>query len=186
MAREEFGRKLEKDEEKKNRFSKLHCSFKNMLLMALSIDGDRAASEVCPSCMSFFKQETAGLADQQLLVLFREMGLPDVGFAHEVVQAFLSGQFLYFEPECPNNFSIFSFYEKLREIFDNELRLLMHLKAKDGRAKTNEEITDSLRQVVVAPSGFTSLKEHVKIFRGLNQIFLGKGARSTLGLGSFG
>ena len=61
----------------------------------------------------------------------------------------------------------------------------MHLKAKDGRAKTNEEITDSLRQVVVAPSGFISLKEHIKIFRGLNQIFLGQGARSTLGLWDF-
>ena len=42
---------------KKNRVSQLHCSFKNILLMALSIDGDRAASEVCPSCLSFFKQE---------------------------------------------------------------------------------------------------------------------------------
>ena len=35
LAREEFGRKQEKDEEKKNRVSKLHSSFQNMLLIAL-------------------------------------------------------------------------------------------------------------------------------------------------------
>ena len=113
LVREEFGRNQEKDEEKKNRFSKLHSSFHNMLLMASSTYGDRAATPVSPSCLYFFKQEAAGLADQQMLVLFREMRLPDVGFVHGVVQAFLSGQFLYFEPGCPNNFSIFCFYEKL-------------------------------------------------------------------------
>ena len=84
-----------------------------MLIMASSTDGDRETTKVIPSCLSFFKQETAGLSDQQLMLLFREMGIPDVGFAHVVVQAFLSGQFLYFEPGCPNNFSIFCFYEKL-------------------------------------------------------------------------
>ena len=119
-----------------------------MLLMASSTDGDRAATKVSPSCPSFFKQETEGLADQQMMVLFRDMGLPDVGFAHGVVQAFPSGRFLYFEPGCPNNFSIFCFYEKLQDRFDNERRLLMHLKVKDRKAKTNEEITEPLRQVV--------------------------------------
>ena len=106
-----------------------------MLLISSSKDGDRAATKVSPSCLSFFKQETVGLSDQQLMVLFIEMGIPDVGFAHGVVQAFLSGKFLYFEPGCPNNFSIFCFYEKLQDRFDNERRLLMHLKAKDRKSK---------------------------------------------------
>ena len=79
LAREEFSRKQEKDEEKKNRLSKLHSSFQNMLLMSSSTDGDRAATTVRPSCLSFFKQKTAVLAGQQLMVLFRKMGLPDVG-----------------------------------------------------------------------------------------------------------
>ena len=85
-----------------------------MLLNASSTDGDRAAKEITSACRSFFNQETAGLADQQLSVLFRELGFPDVSFAHGVVQAFLSGHFLYHEPGCPNNFSILCFYEKLR------------------------------------------------------------------------
>ena len=115
LAREEFCRKLEKDKEKKNRFSKLHSSFQNMLLMASSTYGDRAATPVSPSCLYFFKQEAAGLADQQMLVLFREMGLPDVGFAHGIFQVLRSSQFLYFELGCPNHFSIFCFCKKLQD-----------------------------------------------------------------------
>ena len=54
-------------------------------------------------------KETADLADLQLPVLFRELGLPDVGLAHGVVQAFHGGHFMYHDPGCPNNFSIFCF-----------------------------------------------------------------------------
>ena len=50
----------------------------------------------------------------------------------------------------------------------------MHLKSKYGKSKINEEIDDSLLQVVVAPSNFTKMKEQIKIFGRLNQIFLGK------------
>ena len=151
-------------------------------MMASSTDGDRAATLLTPSCTSFFEQETAGVADQHLQVLFRELGFPDVGFAHGVIQAFLSGQFLYFEPGCPNKFSIFCFYEKLRDKFDNQRRLLIHLKAKDGKARTNEEINKSIHQVVKSPSGFNGLKEQLKIFRALNHIFFGKDAMSTRGI----
>ena len=83
-----------------------------MLLNASSTDGDRASKEITFACRSFFNQATAGLVDQQLSVLFRELGFPDFGFTNEVVQAFLSGNFLYHEPGCPNNFSILCFYEK--------------------------------------------------------------------------
>ena len=55
----------------------------------------------------------------------------------------------------------------------------MHLKSKDGKAKSNEEINESLRQVVVAPSNFTKMKEQIKIFGELNQIFLRKEAKTT-------
>ena len=74
--------------------SKLHSYFLNMLLNASSTDGDRAAKDITATCRSSFNQESAGLSDQQLLVLFRELGFTDIGFAHRVVQAFLSGHFL--------------------------------------------------------------------------------------------
>ena len=98
-----------KDDEKKDRMSKLHSSFLNMLLNASSTDRDRAAKDITAACRSFFNQETAGLDDQQLSVLFRELGFLDVGFAYGVVQTFLSKHFLYHEPGCPNNSSMFCF-----------------------------------------------------------------------------
>ena len=164
---------------------KLHSSFLNMLLHASSIDGGRAAKEITSVCRSFFNQETAGLDDQQFLVLFRYLGFQDVGSAHGFVQAFLSRYFLYHEPGCPNNFSIFCFYEKLRDALDNKRRLLMHLKSKYGKAKGYEEINDSLRQVVVVPSNFTKIKERIKIFGGLNQMFFGKEAKTTEAIWDF-
>ena len=54
LARQEFDRKKEKDDENKYRMSKLHSSFLNMLLNASSIDGDRAANEITSACRSFF------------------------------------------------------------------------------------------------------------------------------------
>ena len=140
LARQEFYRKKEKDDEKKDRMSKLHYYFLNMLLNASSTDRDGAAKEITAACCYFSNQETAGLADQELLVLFRKLGFPDVGFAHGVGQEIFSGRFLYHEPGCPNNFSIFCFYEKLRDALDNKRRLLIHLKSKDGKDKSNEEI----------------------------------------------
>ena len=61
----------------------------------------------------------------------------------------------------------------------------MHLKSKYGKSNINEEINESLRQVVVAPSNFTKMKEQIKIFGGLNQIFLGKEAKTTQGSWDF-
>ena len=83
--RQEFDRKKEEYDERKDRMSKLHSSFLNMLLNASSTDRDRAAKEITATCRSLFSQETSGMDDQQLLVIFRELGFPDVGFANGFV-----------------------------------------------------------------------------------------------------
>ena len=70
LSRKEFDRKKEKDDEKKDRTLKLHSSFLNILLNSSSTDGDRAAKEITAAC-HFFNQETLGLTNQQLSVLFR-------------------------------------------------------------------------------------------------------------------
>ena len=58
----------------------------------------------------------------------------------------------------------------------------MHLKPKDGKPKSNEEINESLRKLVVVPSHLTKMKEQIRIFGGLNQIFLGKEPKTTEGI----
>ena len=71
LASQEFDRKKEKDDEKKDIMSKLHSYFLNMLLIASSTDRNRATKDITAAYCSFFNQETAGLADQQFPVLFR-------------------------------------------------------------------------------------------------------------------
>ena len=61
----------------------------------------------------------------------------------------------------------------------------MHIKSKDRKAKSNEEINEFLHQVVVAPSNFIKMKEQIKIFGGLNKIFLEKEAKATEGIWDF-
>ena len=61
----------------------------------------------------------------------------------------------------------------------------MHLKSKDVKSKRNKEINESLRQVVFAPSNFTKMKEQIKIFGGLNRIFLEIEAKTTEGIWDF-
>ena len=182
LVREELERKKGKDE-KKDRLSKLHPTFRNMILNAASECGDRIAEAVPDSCQAFFDQETLGLAEQQLHIQFREFGLSDVGFASGVVQAFLSGRLLYFEPGIPNNFSCFTFKEKLSCKYDGERSLILHLREKDGKVRTNEEINESLQQVVTAPTNYTQMVEQMQIFTVLNKIFVGANGKSTRGLG---
>ena len=49
--------------------------------------------EITPACRYLFIQETAGLTNQQLLVLFRELGFPDVSFYMELSKHFLEDNF---------------------------------------------------------------------------------------------
>ena len=53
LARQEFDRKKEKGDERKDILSKLHSYFLHMLLNASSTDGDRAAKEITSVCRSF-------------------------------------------------------------------------------------------------------------------------------------
>ena len=174
ISKKDLERKQDKDDEKKNRLKKLHPSNLQMILNASSVDGEFAAEDVSSSCESFFSQESAGLADRELVVQLRSVGFPDVGFAHGVVQMLLNGQFLYFEPGQPNNYSIFCFFEKLRVKSDNTATMLMHLTSKDGKVKTNDELKESLRQVITTPGCFADMKEQIKIFGAVCKFFFGK------------
>ena len=59
LVNEELDRKKGKDE-KKDRLSKLHRTFRKMLLNAASGCGDRKAEAVPDSCQAFFDQDTLG------------------------------------------------------------------------------------------------------------------------------
>jgi len=183
LAREDIERAREREDNKKDKLKKLHPSILNMLQMAASTDGDRSAKELPSTCISFFNKETAALADQELSLQFQNMGMPDVGFAHGVVQALYGGNFTYHSACSPNNFSAFCFYEQ--DPLSNEQsnrHIILHLVARDGQGKTLDEIKASTRQVVKAPTNFNDLDQQLKYFTGLSQVFFGKDSAGTAGL----
>ena len=173
LSKLEFQRKSEKESESKNKLSKLHPSVKTFILNAASEDGEFAANEVPESCAAVFNQDSAGMSEREVLVRLRTAGSPDVNFAHGVTQALLTGQFLYFEPGRPSNFSIFSFQKKLVDARDCTHRMLLHIRARDGRSKSSDEIKESLKQVVIAPASITQLFDQVEIFAKTVRIFFG-------------
>ena len=88
----------------------------------------------------FFNQDSAALSEQQLSFLLQEEGYQDVAFAHGTVQAILAGNLLYNCPGRPSNFSIFNFYEKLKDGSENANTVLVHIMSKDGKTRSKEEI----------------------------------------------
>ena len=80
LARQEFDRKKEKDDEKKDRMLKLHSYFINMLLSASSTYGDRAAKKITVAFCSFFNQKTSGLPNQQIVGTLQRIGFPRCRF----------------------------------------------------------------------------------------------------------
>ena len=50
----------------------------------------------------------------------------------------------------------------------------MHLTSKDGKVKSNDELKESLKQVITTPSSFVDMKEQIKIFGAVCKFFFGK------------
>eukprot|EP00957_Ditylum_brightwellii_P007678 580433-Ditylum_brightwellii.AAC.1 len=66
--------KEKKNEEKKNKFNKLHPSVRNMIVVASAYTSDKAATDSGEVCKRFFKCETMDLANQELNFKFKSMG----------------------------------------------------------------------------------------------------------------
>ena len=173
LCRLEYERKLDKDSDKKDSMTKLHSSVLHTFLMAASENGEEKAEMISDSCKSFYNQDSAALSEQHFSFLLRALGLPDVSFAHGTIQSILAGNLLHNAPGSPSNLSIFSFYEKLKDGSENENRLLLHVMARDGKKRSSDDIQKSLKQVVVAPTNFTEMKEQLVIFINVAKILFG-------------
>jgi hypothetical protein len=73
LSKAEFYRKKDNDNKRKHKMSKLYSSVTNFILNASSKDGEFAATSVSKSCASFFGQESAGLTDRELSVLYYKL-----------------------------------------------------------------------------------------------------------------
>ena len=167
---------LEKDEKKKDRFKKLHSSTKQLILFASAEDADDVPAEVSESCKRFINAETMGIAEQELNLQFKNLGLQDAAFSPGLTQALYSGKFVWADKSTPSNFSPFSFFEvePLAIAEQQNRHLILHLVETQGKGKTLDEIKASNKQEVKAPTTYLEMVHQLTFFAGACSIFFGE------------
>jgi hypothetical protein len=83
----------EKEKKKKDRFDKFHPSAKQLILIALVLDPDDIPTEPKDKCERFMNTTTEGVAEQELSMQFKTMGLGDVAYATGLTLNLYSGKF---------------------------------------------------------------------------------------------
>ena len=167
---------LDKEDKKKDRFKKLHSSTKQLILFASATDADDVPLEVEDSCKRFINAETVGIAEQELNLQFKNLGLHDAAFSPGLTQALYAGKFTWADKSTPSNFSPFSFFEvEPLAIADQQNRhLILHLVETQGKGKTLDEIKASNKQEVKAPTTYLELIHQLNFFAGACSIFFGE------------
>lgn len=166
---------VEKEEKKKDRFKKLHSSTKQLIIFASAEDADDVPSDVTESCKRFINAETTGVAEQELNLQFKNLGLQDAAFSPGLTQALYAGKFLWADKGTPSNFSPFSIFEvePLLAADQQNRHLILHLVETQGKGKTLDEIKASSKQEVKAPTTYMEMVQQLKFFAGLCEIFFG-------------
>ena len=166
---------IDKEEKKKDRFKKLHSSTKQLILFASAEDATNVPTDVGEDCKRFINAETMGVAEQELNLQFKNLGLQDAAFSTGLTQALYSGKFLWADKTTPSNFSPFSFFEvePLLAADQQNRHLILHLVETQGKGKTLEEIKAGNKQEVKAPTTYLEMYHQLNFFAGACSIFFG-------------
>jgi len=184
LRRQEIRLSMEREEQKRDKFQKLHISTQNMILNASSTDGDRRAQELSPHAKSFYTKDSEGLADQDLKYSLDLISQENTSFAHGTVQCLRIGNYLYSDSVTPNNFSFFSFNEQSAGTSNNERQLIIHLTQSHSQGQTisTKDLRKLTKQFLLVPHNFESFQTQLKIFSAANECLFGERAATTIGL----
>lgn len=174
LQRELIDTKKQSVEDKKDKMKELHESVLNLLAYAATPADAEQKAEIPDSCKKFYNCRNGGLADQQLRLALENAGCDDAQYSHGLVQALRSGNFLYTNPNSPNNFTVFAVYP--RNSGPNQAddrQILLHL-----MASTNTSISESTQQKlaaqsVAAPQTYQDAVDQVESFRVLGKLLFG-------------
>ena len=166
---------IDKEEKKKDRFKKLHSSTKQLILFASAKDATIVPTEVNEDCKRFINAKTMGVAEQELNLQFKNLGLQEAAFSSGLTQALYSGKFLWADKSTPSNFSPFSFFEvePLQAADQQNRHLILHLVETQGKGKTLEEIKARNKQEVKAPTTYLEMYHQLNFFAGACSSFFG-------------
>ena len=126
----------------------MHASTKQLILFASADDADDVPTDVPDSCKRFINAESTGLAEQELNLQFKNLGLQDAAFSPGLTQALYAGKFLWADKRTPSNFSPFSIFEvePLLAADQQNRHLILHLVKTQGKGKSLDEIKASSKQ----------------------------------------
>ena len=186
LRREELNRLKAKEEKEKDKVStRIHGSVVQMIKMAASEDGERAASEIPESCKKFWNSASSGMAELELLEQLEQLGIRNVAFAHGTVVAMFGGVLNYSVGGSPSNMSAFCFKKgKALKNNQNARALVLHLISEQGKGKTLDELKASAKQTVEVPTDVGSLEDQLKIFGAVLTIMAGEENPITKGIES--
>ena len=119
----------EKETKKKDRFSKFHPSAKQLIFFTSAPDADDVPLKIEDACKRFMIATTQGVAEQDLNMQFKAMGLGDVAYTTGLTLNLYSSKFLYAVRNNPSNFLCFSYHEgtHLDEEEKQNRQLILHL-----------------------------------------------------------
>jgi hypothetical protein len=168
----------EKETKKKDRFQKFHPSAKQLILFASASDINDVPTKPEDTCEHFMNATTQGIAEQELSMQFRAMGLGDVAYATGLTLNLYSGKFLYAVHNNPSNFSCFSIHEgtHLDKEEQQDRQLLLHLIKTKEKGQSIKEIKLLNKQIIKAPMTYHEMLLQLDFFAAYAQCSLGNSA----------
>jgi hypothetical protein len=163
----------EKETKKKDRFSKFHPSAKQLILFASAPNAKGMPLKIEDTCERFMNTTTQGVAEQELNMQFKVMGLGDVT---TLTLNLYSGKFLYAVCNSLSNFACFSCHEGThldKEEKQNQQLILHPIKTK-GKGQLVEEIKALNKQQINSLTTYLDMMQQFAYFRGLCLMFFGQ------------
>jgi hypothetical protein len=113
------------------------------------------------SCQKFINATTHGIAEQELSMQLKGLGLSKMAFATGLTLNLYSRKFLYAVRNMPSNFSCFINYEgnHLDKQNQQDQELILHLIKTKGKGQSIEEIKDLNKQKIKAPRTYIEMMQ---------------------------
>ncbi len=168
--------KKEKETKKKDRFSKFHPSAKQLFSFASAPDTKDVPLKIEDSCEHFMNPTSQGVAEQELNMQFKAMGLGDLAYATGLTLNLYSGKFLYAVCNNPSNFLCFSCHKGThldKEDKQNQ-QLFLHLIKTKGKGQLVKDIKAVNKQQINSPTTYLNMMQQFAYFGGLCRKFFGQ------------
>ena len=178
----ELKRMYDKDEEKGDRVrAVMDISTKNMILNAMSVDGERPAEELTEDFRRFFNAKTAGAAGLETLNQLRTSGFMNSTISEGAINNMYHGNLVSLLGTVISGFCPFTFKAaKIMQESQQKSFMIMHQQDSFGGNKTAEDIEKSMKQNIIMPKDYHDMMGMFKRQNAMMKKWLGPEAELTI------